>query len=193
MWFPKLSTVGCPCPLVVWVFPNLSMVGRSYPSAVRTVALCAVRRPPRLRVTVWRRIELITLILNRLGGWRSPLQFDFSGTTPLFRQVAEQISEAIVSGAFAEGKQVPSTTEISATYGINPATVLKGMNLLVDQGLLEKRRGLGTFVAVGAQAKARNDKREELLSTQIVELVAQAKALGISSEQLQRIIERNYR
>lgn len=121
------------------------------------------------------------------------MQFDFSGTTPLFRQVAEQISEAIVSGAFAEGKQVPSTTEISATYGINPATVLKGMNLLVDQGLLEKRRGLGTFVAVGAQAKARNDKREELLSTQIVELVAQAKALGISSEQLQRIIERNYR
>ena len=119
------------------------------------------------------------------------MRFDFSGTTPLFRQVAEQISEAIVSGAFAEGEQVPSTTEISSTYAINPATVLKGMNLLVDQGLLEKRRGL--FVTTGAREKARDAKREELLTTRVVELVAQAKALGISCEQLQRIIGRTYR
>ena len=118
------------------------------------------------------------------------MRFDFSGTTPLFRQVAEQISEAIVSGAFAEGEQVPSTTEISSTYAINPATVLKGMNLLVDQGLLEKRRGLGMFVTTGARENA---KREELLTTRVVELVAQAKALGISCEQLQRIIGRTYR
>ena len=116
------------------------------------------------------------------------MRFDFSGTTPLFRQVAEQISEAIVSGAFAEGEQVPSTT-----YAINPATVLKGMNLLVDQGLLEKRRGLGMFVTTGAREKARDAKREELLTTRVVELVAQAKALGISCEQLQRIIGRTYR
>ena len=100
------------------------------------------------------------------------MRFDFSGTTPLFRQVAEQISEAIVSGAFAEGEQVPSTTEISSTYAINPATVLKGMNLLVDQGLLEKRRGLGMFVTTGAREKARDAKREELLTTRVVELVA---------------------
>ena len=118
------------------------------------------------------------------------MRFDFSGTTPLFRQVAEQISEAIVSGAFAEGEQVPSTTEISSTYAINPATVLKGMNLLVDQ---EKRRGLGMFVTTGAREKARDAKREELLTTRVVELVAQAKALGISCEQLQRIIGRTYR
>ena len=121
------------------------------------------------------------------------MRFDFSGTTPLFRQVAEQISEAIVSGAFAEGEQVPSTTEISSTYAINPATVLKGMKLLVDQGLLEKRRGLGMFVTTGAREKARDAKREELLTTRVVELVAQAKALGISCEQLQRIIGRTYR
>ena len=120
------------------------------------------------------------------------MRFDFSGTTPLFRQVAEQISEAIVSGAFAEGEQVPSTTEISSTYAINPATVLKGMNLLVE-GLLEKRRGLGMFVTTGAREKARDAKREELLTTRVVELVAQAKALGISCEQLQRIIGRTYR
>ncbi len=92
------------------------------------------------------------------------MRFDFSGTTPLFRQVAEQISEAIVSGAFAEGEQVPSTTEISSTYAINPA-----------------------------REKARDAKREELLTTRVVELVAQAKALGISCEQLQRIIGRTYR
>ena len=88
---------------------------------------------------------------------------------------------------------LPSTTEISSTYAINPATVLKGMNLLVDQGLLEKRRGLGMFVTTGAREKARDAKREELLTTRVVELVAQAKALGISCEQLQRIIGRTYR
>ena len=121
------------------------------------------------------------------------MRFDFSGTTPLFRQVAEQISEAIVSGAFAEGEQVPSTTEISSTYAINPATVLKGMNLLVDQGLLEKRRAWHVRHHGSTGRRLVTPKREELLTTRVVELVAQAKALGISCEQLQRIIGRTYR
>ena len=58
------------------------------------------------RIAADQRLEWMTLILNRLGGWRRRMRFDFSGTTPLFRQVAEQISEAIVSGAFAEGELV---------------------------------------------------------------------------------------
>ena len=64
------------------------------------------------------------------------MRFDYSGATPLYRQVAEQLSDAIASGAYAEGDQIPSTTEISVTYQLNPATVLKGMNLLVEQGLI---------------------------------------------------------
>ena len=121
------------------------------------------------------------------------MRFDFSGTTPLFRQVAEQLGEAIVSGAFAEGEQVPSTTEISTTYKINPATVLKGMNLLVDQGLLEKRRGLGMFVTAGARRRAGDSKREEFLTTRVHEFIAEAKRLGIGADELKDIIDRGYR
>ena len=77
------------------------------------------------------------------------MDFDFSGPQPLFVQVADQLRAGIASGALPEGEQVPSTTEISRTYTINPATVLKGMTMLVDEGLLEKRRGLGMFVVPG--------------------------------------------
>ena len=112
------------------------------------------------------------------------MHFDYSGAEPLFRQVANQLTEAIVTGAFGEGTQVPSATEISTSYNINPATVLKGMNLLVDQGLLEKRRGIGMFVTVGAQAKACASRREELLGGQIAQLVVEARRLGVSREEL---------
>lgn len=79
------------------------------------------------------------------------MKFDYSGSMALFEQVAKQLEQEIFMGVYQEGDQVPSTTEISKTYQLNPATVLKGMNLLVDQGILEKRRGLGTFVKLGGK------------------------------------------
>ena len=63
---------------------------------------------------------------------------------PIFQQIAEQLEEAILSGAYPEESQVPSITEYSVQYRINPATALKGINLLVDAGLLYKKRGVGT-------------------------------------------------
>ncbi len=65
------------------------------------------------------------------------LKFEYSGSKPLFQQVADQITEGILNGSYKELEQIPSTTEISKGYQINPATVLKGMNLLVDQELIE--------------------------------------------------------
>lgn len=121
------------------------------------------------------------------------VRFDDSSGEPLFKQVANQLNEAIVAGTYPEGEQVPSTTEISTTYRINPATVLKGMNLLVDQGLLEKRRGLGMFVATGAREKARAAKREEFLTYRLSQLVAEAKQLGIGPGELTALIEKGYR
>ena len=70
---------------------------------------------------------------------------------PIFQQIAEQLEEAILSGAYPEESQVPSITEYSVQYRINPATALKGINLLVDAGLLYKKRGVGMFVASGAR------------------------------------------
>ena len=85
----------------------------------------------------------------------------FHEERPIFLQLAEQLEEGILSGAYPEESQVPSITEYSATYKINPATALKGINLLVDQGLLYKKRGVGMFVSTGAREKLRERRRED--------------------------------
>ena len=120
------------------------------------------------------------------------MEFNFSGEKPLFQQVADQIAEGIFNGAYLEGEQIPSTTEISKSYQINPATVLKGMNLLVERQLIEKKRGIGMFVLPGAQERVRSARKEEFLNKEVLEVVAEAKKLGITAEQLKQIIERGY-
>ena len=75
--------------------------------------------------------------------------------TPLFVQIAEQLADDIVDGVLAEGAQAPSTNELAAFYRINPATAAKGINMLVDEAVLEKRRGIGMFVAAGAREQLR--------------------------------------
>ncbi len=67
------------------------------------------------------------------------MHFKFTGGEPIYIQIASQLEEAIFTGVFSEGEQIPSTTEISRDFHINPATVLKGMNILVEAGLIEKR------------------------------------------------------
>lgn len=120
------------------------------------------------------------------------MEFNFSGEKPLFQQVADQIAEGIFNGAYLEGEQIPSTTEISKSYQINPATVLKGMNLLVERQLIEKKRGIGMFVLPGAQERGRSARKEEFLNKEVLEVVAEAKKLGITAEQLKQLIERGY-
>ena len=120
------------------------------------------------------------------------MEFNFSGEKPLFQQVADQIAEGIFNGAYLEGEQIPSTTEISKSYQINPATVLKGINLLVERKLIEKKRGIGMFVLPGAQERVRSARKEEFLNKEVLEVVAEAKKLGITAEQLKQLIERGY-
>lgn len=120
------------------------------------------------------------------------MEFNFSGEKPLFQQVTDQIAEGIFNGAYLEGEQIPSTTEISKSYQINPATVLKGMNLLVERQLIEKKRGIGMFVLPGAQERVRSARKEEFLNKEVLEVVAEAKKLGITAEQLKQLIERGY-
>ena len=120
------------------------------------------------------------------------MEFNFSGEKPLFQQVADQIAEGIFNGAYLEGEQIPSTTEISKSYQINPATVLKGMNLLVERQLIEKKRGIGMFVLPDAQERVRSARKEEFLNKEVLEVVAESKKLGITAEQLKQLIERGY-
>ncbi|WP_283680191.1 GntR family transcriptional regulator [Lentilactobacillus sp. Marseille-Q4993] len=120
------------------------------------------------------------------------MQFEFDNSEPIYRQIAEQIENTIVTGGFVEGEQIPSTTEISKEFHINPATVLKGMNMVVDRGLLEKRRGLGMFVSSGAQDKIRKEKRDHFYDQYVKSLVSEARSLNISEEELINQIKRGF-
>ena len=116
----------------------------------------------------------------------------FQGDKPIFLQLAEQLQAGILSGAYPEGSQVPSITEYAATYKINPATALKGINLLVSDGLLYKTRGIGMFVAEGAQAAIRKQRSEEFYRNYIETVVREAKNLGLTADQLKELIQRGY-
>lgn len=120
------------------------------------------------------------------------MQFDFNSTEPLYLQVAQQIEEAIFTNSFEEGTQVPSTTEVSKQFHINPATVLKGMNILVSNGFLEKRRGLGMFVATGAHAKIREKRQTEFYEDYVVNLVKEAKKLTLPETTILEMIKRGF-
>ena len=87
------------------------------------------------------------------------MQIDFDSERPIFQQIADGLEDAILSGVFPEGSQIPSITEFSVTYKINPATALKGINLLVDENIVYKKRGLGMFVTEGAAEKLRQKRK----------------------------------
>ena len=110
--------------------------------------------------------------------------------TPLFLQIAGQLSSDIVDGTLAEGSRVPSTNEFAAFYRINPATAAKGINLLVDSGVLEKRRGIGMFVVSGARARLIELRRKEFAEQYIEPMVAEAQRLGIRTDELIELIGR---
>ena len=109
---------------------------------------------------------------------------NFDGEKPIYLQIAEQIEDAILTEAFPEETQIPSTTEISVTYKMNPATALKGINLLVDAGTVYKKRGLGMFVARGAKKKIMEKRKQEFYNSYIVSLLEEAGKLGISRREL---------
>lgn len=116
----------------------------------------------------------------------------FDEERPIFLQLADQLKEGILSGAYAEEGQVPSITEFSTAYRINPATALKGINLLVDAGLLYKKRGVGMFVASGAQEKLAGERRERFYHDYIERVVREARRLGITAEQLNEMMKRGF-
>lgn len=116
----------------------------------------------------------------------------FKDEKPIFIQIAEQLEEGILSGAYPEESRVPSITEYSVTYKINPATALKGINLLVDAGLLYKKRGLGMFVATGAKEKLKSQRRDLFYHDYVEKLVREAKNLGLTASDLANMIERGF-
>ena len=116
--------------------------------------------------------------------------FHFNESTPLYKQIASQLEEMIFTGGFDEGSQVPSTTQLSQQLHINPATVLKGMNILVDAGLIEKHRGRGMFVRKEARQKIMEERKESFYKDYVKTLLVEAHKLGINKQHLVELIER---
>ena len=109
---------------------------------------------------------------------------------PIFVQIAERIENDIIAGELPEETQVPSTNQFASFYQINPATAAKGVNLLVDQGILYKKRGLGMYVAPGALARLLEKRREQFYEQYVVAMIREAEKLGITQEQLVDMIQR---
>jgi GntR family transcriptional regulator len=107
---------------------------------------------------------------------------------PLFAQIAERLADEIADGALAEGERVPSTNELAAFYRINPATAAKGISMLTDDGLVEKRRGIGMFVAAGARRRLLAERRKRFAERYVEPLVAEASRLGIDAGELAAMI-----
>ena len=107
----------------------------------------------------------------------------------IYLQVSEMIETDILRGILLEEERVPSTNELAKLYTINPATAAKGINLLVDEGILYKKRGIGMFVAEGAKEHIIEKRRDAFYETYVKGLLEEAKSLGISSEQLVEMIK----
>src|SRR5579863_2821673 len=109
---------------------------------------------------------------------------------PIFVQIAERIENDIIAGELPEESQAPSTNQFAAFYQINPATAAKGVNLLVDQGILYKKRGLGMYVAPGARARLLEKRREQFYDEYVAPMLQEAEKLGVTTEQLAEMIQR---
>ena len=107
---------------------------------------------------------------------------------PIFQQIAEQIENDIISGALPEESQVPSTNEFAAFHRINPATAGKGVGLLVDEGILYKKRGIGMFVATGTRDRLLAKRRESFRTDFVLPLIAEAKRIDLPPAQLIQLI-----
>lgn len=120
------------------------------------------------------------------------MKFNLDQDKPIFLQIAEGIEDGILTGAFQEGTQIPSITEFSVNYKINPATALKGINLLVDENIIFKKRGVGMFVSNGAVQQLRQKRQEQFYTNYISSLIEEAKRLGITSDDIIAMIERGF-
>ncbi len=99
---------------------------------------------------------------------------------PIFIQLAEGVEDNILKGIYVEETQIPSTTEVAVTLKVNPATVNHGVNILVDEGIIYKRRGVGMFVSTGARNKILARRKQAFTQDFILPLLEEAKTLGLS-------------
>ena len=103
---------------------------------------------------------------------------------PIYRQLRDRVVAMILEGALTDGDALPSVRNVAAEYRLNPLTVLKGYQELVDEGLVEKKRGRGMFVTDGAQDKLLKDERQRFIESEWPQVLATIERLGLDPETL---------
>lgn len=119
------------------------------------------------------------------------MQIHFSQDKSIYVQISEMLENNILRDILLEEERVPSTNEFAKMYSINPATAAKGINMLVDEGILYKKRGIGMFVATGAKEKIMARRKNEFFDNYVKKILEEAKSLGITSKELIEMIEKN--
>jgi len=119
------------------------------------------------------------------------MQLEFNSEKPIYIQLAEAIEDDILKGIYEEESQVISTTELSINLKINPATAGKGINMLVIEEILYKKRGVGMFVSTGAKNIILKKRKKSFYEDYVLSLLNEAGKLNISKEEIIKMIERN--
>ncbi|CAH1208783.1 hypothetical protein PAECIP111893_02897 [Paenibacillus plantiphilus] len=117
------------------------------------------------------------------------MKASFDDGQPIFQQIAEMIEDDILKGVYLEDDQIISTTQFSRTFQINPATAVKGIGLLVNEGILYKKRGLGMYVAAGAKQMIMGKRRDRFYTEFVQKLLDEASKLELSAEDVIAMIK----
>jgi GntR family transcriptional regulator len=112
------------------------------------------------------------------------MDLEWNDSEPIYRQVRDRVVAMILDGVLKEGDPLPSVRHVAAEYRINPLTVLKGYQQLVDEHLVESRRGLGMFINAGARDLLLQAEREKFLAEQWPRVFATIQRLGLKPEEL---------
>ena len=108
----------------------------------------------------------------------------WSDDLPIYRQLRDRVVAMILDGALTDGDALPSVRNVAAEYRLNPLTVLKGYQELVDEGLVEKKRGRGMFVTDGARKQLLKDERQRFLQKEWPQVAATIERLGLNAATL---------
>ena len=108
----------------------------------------------------------------------------------IYLQIAKMLEDDILRGVYQEEEQVPSTNELARGYNINPATAAKGINLLVADGILYKKRGIGMFVSQGAGETVKQKRKAAFYDGYVKPLVKEGTSLNLSGEELLAMVNR---
>src|SRR5436190_9596819 len=111
---------------------------------------------------------------------------EWNDSQPIYRQLRDRVVAMILDGVLKEGDPLPSVRNVAAEYRVNPLTVLKGYQELVDEALVETKRGLGMFVKPGARNLLLEGEREKFLNEQWPRIAATIQRLGITPKELMR-------